>query len=152
VNSLLLFADDYSEFDYLIRLKVTPGEAARDYFKKHGVSDMIDREVRGLVWEGFIMLRTLGPQGLDDGRVIFGLPIAICAAIGLWFERRPAKWLLVWWIVVSWLMFAWYVPIAAGDRFPIPLLMPVLAFSAEGMRRILMALRHVSPESGRAVA
>jgi hypothetical protein len=136
---LLLFADDYREFDSLLTLKVTPEEAARDYFKKHSISDMIDREVRGLVWEAFIMLRTLGPQGLDDGRVIFGLPIAICAGIGLWFERRPAKWLLVGWIAVSWLMFAWYVPIAAGDRFPIPLLMPTLAFAAEGMRRILMS-------------
>jgi hypothetical protein len=94
--------------------------------------------MRGLVWEAFIMLRTLGPQGLDDGRVVFGLPIAICAGVGLWFERRPAKWLLVWWIAVSWVMFAWYVPIAAGDRFPIPLLMPVLAFAAEGMRRLVM--------------
>ena len=139
VNSLLLFTDDYSQFDNLLKGGVAPNEAAEVYFRTHTIWDMIDREARGLVWESFIMLRALGPQGLDDGRVIFGLPIAICAGIGLWFERRPAKWLLVWWIAVSWVMFAWYVPIAAGDRFPIPLLMPVLAFAAEGMRRLLMA-------------
>lgn len=141
VNSLLLFADDYSEFDNLLRGGVTTGEAAEDYFRSHTPGQMIDRELRGLVWEAFIMLRTLGPQGLDDGRIIFGLPIALFCGIGLWFERRPAKWLLVGWILAAWLTFAWYVPIAAGDRFPIPLLLPVLAHAADGMARTLRALR-----------
>jgi len=139
VNSLLLFTDSYSEFDNLVQGGVTTGEAAESFFKRHTLGDLVDRELRGLVWEAFIMLRTLGPQGLDDGRVIFGLPIAICCGIGLWFERRPAKWLLLGWVFTAWILFAWYVPIAAGDRFPIPLLLPVLAHAAEGMRRLIVA-------------
>ncbi|QDT53986.1 hypothetical protein Pan44_20130 [Caulifigura coniformis] len=145
VNSLLLFADSYGEFDNLVQGGVTTGEAAESFFKRHSFGDLIDRELRGLVWEAFIMLRMLGPQGLDDGRVIFGLPIAISCGIGLWFERRPAKWLLLGWVFVAWVLFAWYVPIAAGDRFPIPLLLPVLAHAAEGMRRILIASQISSP-------
>jgi hypothetical protein len=141
VNTLLLFADDYSQFENMLMGGVTPEEAAESFFNRHTIGQLIDRELRGLVWEAFIMLRTLGPQGLDDGRVLFGAPIALCAAIGLWFERRPAKWLLINWILVSWIMFAWYVPIAAGDRFPIPLLLPVLGHAADGMARLLKALR-----------
>jgi len=141
VNSLLLFADDYSEFDNMLKGEVTPGEAAEEYWRTHTVGQMVDRELHGLVWEAFIMLLTLGPQGLDDGRVLFGAPLAVCCVIGLWFERRPAKWLLAGWVFASWVMFAWYVPIAAGDRFPIPLLLPVLGHAADGLARIVRILR-----------
>ncbi len=141
VNSLLLFTDDYSHFDNLIRGGVTTKEAADDYFRTHTIGQMVDRELRGLVWEAFIMLRSLGPKGLDDGRVLFGLPIAVFCGVGLWFERRPAKWLLLGWIGACWVVFAWYVPIAAGDRFPIPLLLPALAHASDGMARTLRALR-----------
>ncbi len=131
INSLLLFADDYSEFERMLRLKIEPGEAAREYFSTHSAGQMLVRELRGLVWEAFIMLRTLGPKGLDDGRIVFGIPLAMAAGLSLWFDRRPAKFLLMAWIVACWVMFAWYVPIAAGDRFPIPLL-----FRSWRMRRM----------------
>jgi hypothetical protein len=141
VNSLLLFADDYAEFDNMLRGGVLPSEAAEDYFATHSVGVMLGRELNGLVWEAFIMLRSLGPQGLDDARILVGIPLAVCCAIGLRFERRPAKYLLIGWIAASWVVFAWYVPIAAGDRFPIPLLLPVLAFTAEGIVRLARTQR-----------
>lgn len=145
VNSLLLFADDYGEFDNMLRGGVLPSEAAEDYFATHSIGVMLGRELNGLVWEAFIMLRSLGPQGLDDARILFGIPLAVSCAIGLWFERRPAKSLLIGWIAACWIVFAWYVPIAAGDRFPIPLLLPALAFAAEGAVRLGRAKRTSPP-------
>jgi hypothetical protein len=82
------------------------------------------------------MLRSLGPHGLDDARVLFGFPLALCCLLSLMTDGRPANSLLVAWIFASWIVFAWYVPIAAGDRFPIPLLVPVLAHAADGLARL----------------
>jgi hypothetical protein len=114
--------------------------------------EMFRREVSGLVWEAFIMLRALGFAGLDDARVLFGLPLATCAALGMLATRGPGPRLLLVWTITAWIVFAWYVPIAAGDRFPIPLLCPVLAYAADGIVRLTSLCRRPLTASPAATA
>jgi hypothetical protein len=135
-NSLLLFADRFEEFDQMLAARTTTAQARDQYLATHSAADMLRREGSGLAWEAFIMLRALGPVGLDDARVLFGVPIALCCLFSLITDGRPATSLLAAWLFTSWIVFAWYVPIAAGDRFPIPLLVPVLAHAADGITRL----------------
>jgi hypothetical protein len=46
---------------------------------------------------------------------------------------RPEHRLLLVWGLLHWVVFAWYVPIAAGERFVLPLLIPILVASSEGL-------------------
>jgi hypothetical protein len=142
-NALLLFADRYEEFDQMLAAGTTTAEARDQYLATHTAADIVRREVSGLAWEAFIMLRALGPVGLDDARVLFGVPIAVCCLFSLISDGRPATWLLAGWLLTCWTVFAWYVPIAAGDRFPIPLLVPVLAHAADGIVRLTAARRAI---------
>ena len=52
-------------------------------------------------------------------------------------ERRRAGLLVVIWLVLFLVMFAWYVPIAAGDRFVLPVIVPLLAYAAAGGARLV---------------
>jgi hypothetical protein len=135
-NALLLFADRFEEFDQMLAARTTTAQARDQYLATHSAADIVGREVSGLAWEAFIMLRALGPVGLDDARVLFGVPIALCCLFSLIADGRPATGLLAAWLFACWIVFAWYVPIAAGDRFPIPLLVPVLAHAADGIVRL----------------
>lgn len=136
VNSLLLFADSYQEFDGMVAAKVTTPEAARQFFATHTVGDVARREMSGLVWELFIILRSLGPTPLDDSRALFGAPLALLALATIMAARRPEHRLLLVWGVLHWVVFAWYVPIAAGERFVMPLLIPILVTAGEGVMRV----------------
>lgn len=136
VNSLLLFADHYKQFDAMLASHTTTSEAAREYFVTHSVASMAQRELTGLVWESFIILRSLGPTPLDDSRVLFGIPLALLAVATMAVRRRPEHRLLLVWGVLHWVVFAWYVPIAAGERFVMPLLIPLLATAADGVVRL----------------
>ncbi|MBX3441804.1 MAG: phospholipid carrier-dependent glycosyltransferase [Planctomyces sp.] len=133
VNSLLLFADRYEDLDDMLAQQMSTGDAARSFVRRHGVGDMLEREFSGLGWQAYIMLRALGPWGIDDSRILFGLPLAACALVSLLQDPRRANRLLVVWLLGGWIVFAWYVPIAAGDRFVIPLLPAVLAHAANGL-------------------
>lgn len=141
INSLLLFADEYPEIETYLREGTTTGEAARQFFATHTVFDLARREVSGLVWETFLLLRSLGPAPLDDSRVLFGLPLAALALLTMLALRRPADGLLLIWGLLHWLVFAWYVPIAASERFLLPLLVPLLATAAVGLVRLAASLR-----------
>jgi hypothetical protein len=147
INSLLLFADNYDEFESMLSTHITTGEAAQQYFSSHNLSQIVSREVSGLAWEAFIMLRSLGPVGLDDARLLIGIPLAVCALISLVGDPRNAPSLLLLWLFASWLVFAWYVPIAAGDRFAFPLLAPVLAHAADGIARLTSPGDHLGTVS-----
>jgi len=133
VNSLLLFADSYGEFDGMLAAGTTTSSAAQDYFATHTVSDVVRRECSGLVWELFIILRSLGPTPLDDSRVLCGAPLALLAIATALAQRRPEHRLLLVWGLLHWVVFAWYVPIAAGERFVLPLLIPILATASDGL-------------------
>jgi hypothetical protein len=136
MNSLLLFADRYEEFDHLIEAGTTTSEAARQYLATHSAGAMLRREASGLVWELFIILRSLGPAPLDDSRILFGIPLAVMALAVACFDRGPQHRLLLTWGLLHWLIFAWYVPIAAGERFILPLLVPILITAADGLVRL----------------
>lgn len=137
VNSLLLFADDYSQFEGMVASGTTTAESADAYFATHSVFDVVQREVSGVVWELFIILRSLGPTPLDDARVLFGAGFLLCALFTLCALGRWADGLLVVWGLLFWVVFAWYVPIAAGERFVLPLLIPMLSCTAEGIARLV---------------
>ncbi|MCA9024603.1 MAG: glycosyltransferase family 39 protein [Planctomycetaceae bacterium] len=132
VNTWLLFVD---EFEQPVELseRMTVGEAGRGYWKSHTISDMVKREMTGLAWEAFILVRMLGPFPLDDSRVLFGVPLLIFGLATVIYQPKPIHVLLVIWTCLLTVMFAWYIPIAAGERFLLPLLAPLLAHAAEGL-------------------
>jgi hypothetical protein len=141
INSLLLFTDRYEELEPLLEQGVTTGAAARAWLATHSVMDAVRREASGLIWELYIVLRSLGPAPLDDARVLFGLPLALLAAVWMGTRRSAADGLLLVWGIVCWAVFAWYVPIAAGERFILPLLAPILGTAAEAIVRLVRSSR-----------
>lgn len=89
-----------------------------------------DRVGYGLAMEAFVLLRSLGPFGWDSARAAAGaiyLPLII---VGLRIRHSSFgtsdafrnRWLLLGsWTFLFWLFFACYLPIAASDRFVVPL-------------------------------
>ena len=134
-NSYFLFLDQFENLPNL-KQRMTVGEAAQQYLAQHRVGDMLQREAEGLCWESYIFVRSFGPAPLDDSRLLFGLPILLLALAGMVAERRQAALLLLAWIICFLIMFAWYLPIAAGQRFTVPLLPPLLICAAAGLARI----------------
>ncbi|MGH7129757.1 MAG: hypothetical protein ACREIV_14400, partial [Planctomycetaceae bacterium] len=132
VNTFLLFADEYTDPVQLAAEKKTVANAVSDYLASHSAGSMLRRFGEGLVWETFILLRSLGPVPLDDARFLFGLVIALLAAVGMLAERRRDAGLVIVWLALLVPLFGWYVPIAAGERFLAPLLVPTLAYAACG--------------------
>ncbi|MCP4813483.1 MAG: hypothetical protein GY888_13310 [Planctomycetaceae bacterium] len=134
-NSYFLFMDEFEDLrEVADRMSVR--EAAEDYLASHSVADMLQRETQGLSWQSFIFIRSLGPIPLDDSRILFSLPLLLLALIGMLSEQRAATILLLAWIVGFLIMFAWYLPIAAGQRFMVPLLPALLMCTAVGLARI----------------
>ncbi len=136
INSYLLWVDAY-ESPVAMADRMTLQEARDAYLSTHSVTDLIEREATGLAWEAFIGLRTLGPAPWNDARVLFGLPLFALGLLGLCHTPRLPALVLILWTGIMWVMMAWYVPIAAGDRFMMPLLIPWLTLAANGLVRIL---------------
>lgn len=136
INSYLLWVDAYESPNAMAERMTLP-EARAAYLATHSVTDLIQREANGLVWEAFIGLRTLGPAPWDDARVLFGLPLFALGLLGLSHTPRLPALVLICWTGIVWVMMAWYVPIAAGDRFMMPLLIPWLTLAANGAVRIV---------------
>ncbi len=138
VNSWLLFVDTFEQ-PVPLSQRQTVAETARVYWESHTPVEIVRREVSGVAWETFILLRMLGPFPLDDSRVLFGLPLVLCAMIGILAHPRREHLLLGVWTVLFVGVFAWYVPVAAGERFLLPLLAPFLIVAAEGIVRVTAA-------------
>jgi hypothetical protein len=136
VNSYLLWVDAYESPNAMAE-RMTLDEAKAAYLASHSVVDLLQREVTGLAWEAFIGLRTLGPAPWDDARVLFGLPLFALGLLGLCHTPRLPALVLVFWTGLVWGVMAWYVPIAAGDRFVMPLLIPWLTLAADGLVRVV---------------
>jgi hypothetical protein len=136
VNSHLLFLDKF-ELPEAIATQRSVAESARRYFATHTLRDMAQREIRGLVWEFFIVCRMLGPAPLDDSRVLFGVLLFSFGVLGARGQSRSQSSLPTIWFCIFMLFFAWYLPIVAGERFMLPLLVPLLVFAAEGVVRSL---------------
>jgi 4-amino-4-deoxy-L-arabinose transferase-like glycosyltransferase len=132
-NTYLLFADQYEGFQELLARGEPVGQVARQYLATHSLADLARREASGLMWETFIIIRMLGPVPFDDARILCGVPLFALAVIGL-LRAPPAhrRWLAVW-FVIQWMVFAWYIAIAAGDRFVLALLPPLLVHAADGI-------------------
>lgn len=141
VNTFLMFVDEYEDPVELARRKSAVFAAARDYLGLHTPSEIAGRFTRGVVWESFILLRSLGPAPFEDGRLPFGLVIAAFAVVGAASESGGGRLLLLVWIALFLPLFGWYAPIAAGDRFVLPLLVPILAYAAVGIVRTVTATR-----------
>jgi hypothetical protein len=133
VNSKLLFADEYS--DAVLESPLPTSVLAAEYWRTHSVTEMILREVRGLVWESYILLRSLGPPPLDDGRVLIGIGLGLMVVAGVASGRTASQGgrVALAWTAVFVPVFAWYVPVAAGERFLMPLLVPLLVLAARGI-------------------
>lgn len=136
VNSQLLFVDAYADPLALAEQHSTAATAL-DYWRSHSLREMAGRAVHGGVWETYVLLRGLGPAPLDDGRVLCGVLLALCAAAGLGTAPRFPWQVTVAWTVLLWGCFAWYVPIAVSERFLVPVLLPLLAAAAVGLERII---------------
>ena len=142
-NSYFLFLDEFEDLrEVADRMSVR--EAAEDYLASHSVADMLQRETQGLSWQSFIFVRSLGPIPLDDSRILFSLPLLLLALIGMLSEQRLATILLLAWIACFLVMFAWYLPIAAGQRFMVPLLPALLVCTAVGLARIAPTNRRLT--------
>lgn len=135
-NSYLLFEDEFSEPHALIQQRGSLGKAAQHYWQTHSVTQIVKREVKGMVWQVFIFLRSLGPLPFHEGRLFFGLLLLPFLLIGLLADSRPARRLYLIWMLLFWLAFAWYLPIAADERFLMPLLLPTFAFISLGLVRV----------------
>jgi len=135
INAYLFWVDAY-ESPNAMADRITTKEARTAYLATHSLTDLVQREATGLAWEAFIGLRTLGPAPLDDARVLCGAPLCAFGLLGLCHSPRFPAWVLTLWTGIVWGAMAWYVPIAAGDRFVMPLLIPWLTLAADGLARI----------------
>jgi hypothetical protein len=149
VNSHLLFLDEFVDPVPLVE-EHTLGEVAREYFATHTLGDMLRRGVAGLGWETFILCRSLGPTPLGESRALFGALWLIFALVGM-IGQSGAR-LIVIWTALLLVMFGWYVPIAAGERFVLPLLIPLLAYASAGVVRMTTFVAANSREDNRRVA
>ena len=135
VNSYLIWVDGYESPNAMAE-RMTLREARSAYLASHSPVDIIKREVTGLVWQAFIGLRTLGTAPWSDARLLVGGPLFLLALIGLFQQSRVSRLVLILWTLVIWVVMAWYVPIAAGDRFIMLLLIPWLTLAADGLARL----------------
>ena len=135
VNSWLLFVDEFKDPNALAE-STSLGEAARQYWESHSIRQIAERGAMGLVWETFILIRSLGPAPLGESRVLFGAPLLGLAVLGLLIERRVNTLLLPIWLAICLPVFGWYVPVAAGERFILPLVPPLLVFASIGIVRL----------------
>jgi hypothetical protein len=129
-NTWLLFVDAF-EPSVPLSQRQSVAETARAYWESHTLVDVARREISGLAWETFILLRMLGPCPLEDSRALVGLPLLMLALLQL--VARPGREgvVLASWTTLFVPFFAWYVPIAAGERFLFPLLAPLLLCASE---------------------
>lgn len=134
VNSYLLWVDTYESPNAMAE-RMSLREARAAYLATHSVPVLVRREATGLAWEAFIGLRTLGPAPWEDSRVLAGLPLLVFGLLGLSATTREAAVTLLLWSGITWIVMAWYIPIAAGDRFMMPLLIPWLTLAADGLVR-----------------
>src|SRR5262249_1960323 len=108
--------------------------------ERHSTAEIVrDRLGGGLLWESFVLLRSLGPLPLDSGRAPLGAALLACAAFGALMDRRlqTGGGVRFGWTAVVVVFFGWYQPIASGDRFLLPLAPPVVIIGSAGLQRAL---------------
>jgi hypothetical protein len=142
-NNKLLFADSFEQGIAEPDLGLV-GNAKR-FLSRHSMKEIIvDRLVMGTVWETFVLFRSLGPWPLDSGRALVGFLMFLLAILGFVGPQRDrlAPIFLLTWTAWSLVFFGWYQPIASGDRFLIPVLIPLLVSSASGLTACIGMFHH----------
>jgi hypothetical protein len=101
----------------------------------------------GAAWEGFVLLRSLGPTPLDSGRLIPGFMLAAAALLAMILdhERKTARGTVLGWVCLCLVFFGWYQPIASGDRFLLPLVPTLTALGCCGLVKIAPRLDRAWP-------
>ncbi len=135
VNTWLLFTDQYED-PLRLAAQHSVADAAKNYLGSHSLGEIATRELSGLAWEAFILLRSLGPSPMDDSRVLPGAFLGFLCVMGLALIDPPGRRLLGIWGVLFLGFFAWYVPVAAGERFLLPLLAPLLMCASVALSRL----------------
>jgi len=144
-NNKLLFAESYESGVAEPDLGAVGN--LRRFLDRQPVKEIVvDRFLGGIAWEAFVLLRSLGPWPFDSGRAVIGALLIVFAAVGMWTEsgRRLAPTFLMLWAAWFVVFFGWYQPIAAGDRFLLPLAPPLTIAASLGMLTSLRAV--LSPE------
>ncbi|MFL2866485.1 MAG: hypothetical protein ACJZ8Y_14845 [Pirellulaceae bacterium] len=111
-------------------------QVRREFLKRHSISDLIQREVKGIGWETFIFTRSLGPSPLGESRVLAGVLILLLMGLAVLHLERTMQVFILSLITFSILVFAWYIPIAAGERFTAPILPLVMIYAGMGLQNI----------------
>ena len=109
-----------------------------------GLEFSLDRltQARRLVMVGGLVdLAICFGTGFGLGIMFFGVGAEAFLLAGLLAETGPARRLYLIWMLLFWLAFAWYLPIAAGERFLMPLLLPTLGFVGLGIVRVGQLLK-----------
>jgi hypothetical protein len=137
-NNKLLFAESYETG--IAEPDIGTFGNMKRYLGRHSVKEIVvDRFLGGVVWEGFVLLRSLGPGKWDSGRAILGFIVFLAALIGMGTtlgSRLQPKFLLLW-TAFFLLFFGWYQPIASGDRFLLPLVPPLTIAASLGILSLL---------------
>jgi hypothetical protein len=134
-NTRFLFEDSFEAG--LQRPPEPAGVAARRYFAEHSAVQVAGRLGRGLGWESYILFRVLSPAGCGPARALVGAAIAAAALASCWTGRAGFR-LAALWTATFVFFFGWYVPIAAGDRFLLPLLPCLLHAAALAAVRLIV--------------
>jgi hypothetical protein len=149
VNSHFLFMDEFENPSEVSR-RITIGEAAKEYFATHGIGEMVQREATGLSWESFNMARLLGPQPLEDSRLLPGILLLLLALLGIGLCPGRGYLLLACWLLLMIPLFAWYDPIVrSGERFLAPLIPALLFYAAVAACRLLSPASTAAPTKAR---
>ena len=137
VNSHFLFMDEFENPTEVARRTTIP-QAAGDYFSSHGIREMVQREATGLAWESFNMARLLGPQPLQDSRILPGIVLLLLSLFGIGLFPGRGYLLLACWLLFLVPLFAWYDPIVrSGERFLAPVIPVLLFYAAVAASRLL---------------
>ena len=139
VNSYFLYMDEFptdSEIQATLSASDSLAQVRREFLKRHSISDLIQREVKGIGWETFIFTRSLGPSPLGESRVLAGVLILLLMGLAVLHLERTMQVFILSLITFSILVFAWYIPIAAGERFTAPILPLVMIYAGMGLQNI----------------
>jgi len=140
-NNKLLFAESYESGIAEPDLGAI-GNLKR-YLGRHTIKEIVvDRFFIGLMWEGFVLLRSLGPWPFDSGRALFGAVFLLAAVVGMTtaLGRKLAPVFLIFWTAWFLMFFGWYQPIASGDRFLLSLVPPLTIAASLGLSCLVTAL------------
>jgi hypothetical protein len=120
-NQKFLFADSFEE-GLSSQQAAMVKTALSAYWESHTWAEILDRLRHGVAWELYIVARGIGPAGPEGLRVLLGMLLLSLAVVGFLTRRWVlADGVAAGWLLAGFVCFGWYVPIAASERFLLPL-------------------------------